>query len=190
MTTLIEIEGARRNTASDVVIAGGPTTPVNWSAVPSGTAFASEFLQTQEFGHLGEGGTGTLRTTTPLLLLETVRFAHPWLIAVQRRLATFSALVPDEGFTPPTKETSDRAEELLFKLDEINFEPDRIVPSADGGVSVVFSVGPVYADIEFLNDGDTLAVISAPESDPIVWEIESTDQLDAAIERIREQAAN
>jgi hypothetical protein len=60
--------------------------------------------------------------------------------------------------------------EMLFHLDLF---PNDIVPSAEGGVGIVFKKDERYADIELFNDGDIIVTMSKKDGNPLVKEVET-----------------
>jgi len=60
---------------------------------------------------------------------------------------------------------------VLDILQSIGFRPDRIAPSAEGGIMLSFYVGRRYGDIEMFNTGEVLAVTSDGGGSPHVWEV-------------------
>lgn len=61
---------------------------------------------------------------------------------------------------------------------------ERILPSVEGGVSVVFStLQDRYADIELSNDREWTASVAGPGKNIDVWEVDQ-DSLPAAIDKI------
>jgi hypothetical protein len=93
------------------------------------------------------------------------------------------------GADPPAPQTINQALELLVHLEQRSFAPTRVVPSAEGGVAVLFTRGDRYADIEFLNTGEVLAVTYAGKAEPDVWEI-AQEPLEPTVERIRNHLAS
>jgi hypothetical protein len=74
----------------------------------------------------------------------------------------------------------------LAQLQSDQFLPSRVVASAEGGVAICFSKGNKYADIEFLNSGEILGVVSNRRDRPVAWEIAATpSDLARASVRIR-----
>lgn len=53
----------------------------------------------------------------------------------------------------------------------------KVVPSAEGGLAISFRKGLKYADIEFLNSGEILAINHESNKKPLVWKI-SEDEID------------
>jgi len=58
------------------------------------------------------------------------------------------------GAEPPNEMAIDNAEIVLQKLYSDHILPDRILPSAEGGVAVSFIRKGVYADFECFNEGE------------------------------------
>lgn len=75
----------------------------------------------------------------------------------------------------------------LRNLAARDFEPTRVVRSAEGGLAICFVKGDLYGDLEFLDNGSILGVVSNRRERPIVWQIDAgADDLSAAIDRISE----
>ena len=74
-------------------------------------------------------------------------------------------------------------EQLL--IDEL--PPTRVVASAEGGVAICFVNGDKYADIEFLNSGEILGVVSNRRDRPLAWEVDANSAgMAGACARIRD----
>ena len=103
-----------------------------------------------------------------------------------RRLVVEPSLWPDQA-DPPTEFAMTWAQLVLQQLQGDNLLPTRAVASAEGGIGICFVDGTKYADIECLNSGVILGVISNKSARPIVWEIEQDPRgLTQASQRIRE----
>lgn len=101
------------------------------------------------------------------------------------QLDSLSSVVDTEQ--QPTQWALDRARELLHRLEIDGLDPVKITSAADGGVAICFANREKYSDIEFLNSGDVLGVISNRRDHPIVWEIEpSPSGFAQALARIRD----
>jgi hypothetical protein len=88
-------------------------------------------------------------------------------------------------------EAIEHARAILYKLESENIEPIKVTPAAEGGVAICFANREKYSDIECLNSGEILGVISNRRDHPIVWEIEpNADGVARAITRIREFLAS
>jgi hypothetical protein len=85
------------------------------------------------------------------------------------------------GAAPPTAAAIDYARSVLAILGTRLLAPSRILPSADGGVSLIFSSErPTRAVIECLNDGEHLLVLYdlAGRVETFEW---PTDQLKSQV---------
>jgi len=86
-------------------------------------------------------------------------------------------LLSDPQYTPdgselPTKDSAVKAAVILEWMADHNIHPDRIVASAEGGIALCWFRGNKYADVECLNTGEVLCVISDRKNKPIVWMVE------------------
>jgi len=61
---------------------------------------------------------------------------------------------------PPSEQAIDDARALLARLQAVDFPPERIIPSAEGGIGMFFRSGDKYADFECANAGSITAVVS------------------------------
>jgi hypothetical protein len=64
---------------------------------------------------------------------------------------------------------------ILSQLRDIEFLPDRLVTSAEGGIALCFIRDAKYADIEVLNSKEIVAVTSNRKDQPRVWTVPETD---------------
>jgi len=75
---------------------------------------------------------------------------------------------------------------VLNLLESLNFDPTRILPSAEGGIGICFVQGDRYADIECSNEGEVLGIYYAGAQMPALLETDATGaSISAALERIR-----
>jgi len=72
---------------------------------------------------------------------------------------------------PPNYEALTNALKMLVLLFELEFNPTRIMPSVEGGVSFLFIKDLKYADIECDNDGDIFAGMSDRTGEPVLWQV-------------------
>jgi hypothetical protein len=101
------------------------------------------------------------------------------------RLAIDSSLWSDAG--PPSDFATAWARLVLDQLQSDRLLPTRVVASAEGGIGLCFVDGSKYADIECLNSGTILGVISDKSARPVVWEVEQNARgIARAAERIRQ----
>ena len=106
-------------------------------------------------------------------------------VAKLRKLETDSSLWP-AGSEPPSPDTVAWASIILDHLADKGFAPTCVVASAEGGTAVCFVEGDRYADIESLNSGVILGVLSRKQYRPVVWEIEqNVPGIARAVDRIR-----
>jgi len=88
---------------------------------------------------------------------------------------------------PPNDDAIANTRRVLDILQRLGFRPDRIAPSAEGGIMLSFYVGKRYGDIELFNTGESLAVTSDGGGSPHVWEVaEDEDAITDALETIRD----
>ena len=140
---------------------------------------------------------GTLRGT---LELSDVPADHPACALINQADAWFAEAqdgldslrdIP-EGWDgheaePPNDAAIASTRLVLDSLQCIGFRPDRIAPSAEGGIMLSFYVGKRYGDIEMFNTGEILAVTSDGNGSPHVWEVaESKTAITDALETIRD----
>src|SRR5437764_2133473 len=85
------------------------------------------------------------------------------------------SLVP-EGAEVPTLTVQAMASVMLEQLQANQIVPTRIVASAEGGIAICFMNDEKYADIEFLNSGEILGVVSNRRDKPTVWEIDPSSR--------------
>lgn len=105
---------------------------------------------------------------------------------LEQKLKDMAKLLPNwnsYGAEPPVGEARARAAEVLILLQRLSFPPTNIVPSSEGGVSIYFLRGDRYADIEFLNNGEMLAVTYVGTSEPDVWPFEPGN-VEATVDRV------
>jgi hypothetical protein len=79
------------------------------------------------------------------------------------------------------------ARKVLDRLNQMEFIPDKVVASAEGGVAICFSRENKYSDLECLNTGEILGVISDRKDRPTAWEVDNSPySIAQAAIRIRE----
>ncbi|HVR99244.1 MAG TPA: hypothetical protein VMW27_21670 [Thermoanaerobaculia bacterium] len=112
-------------------------------------------------------------TETP----RTSSLPHPgWLPEARQALAGLglSPEWPDESIETPGQGAKRSADCALRLLAEIDFQPDGLHPSLEGGVRIAFVQGGQtgrYADVQFLNSGEVVATCSE-RGTPQVWSIQ------------------
>jgi hypothetical protein len=91
-----------------------------------------------------------------------------------------------QGSAAPNEAAICTAQRVIDVLSTMpSLQPERIVGSADGGVTICFIIGHRYADIECFNSGEIAAVTSDRTGRPDVWEVSLDDHdIKLALERI------
>lgn len=91
------------------------------------------------------------------------------------------------GAEPPNEDSYCWSKVILKTLPEIGLNLTKILPSAEGGIGIVFSRNGRIADIECLNSGEILAAQSDRQNEPEVWEIKpSSENIKKSLEKIRD----
>jgi hypothetical protein len=122
---------------------------------------------------------------SPILVFDV---SSVWLGSVAKRLSEISVLKDNwDGFGAerPGVFAIGAARNSLQALAEANLQPSSVDPSAEGGVCISFRRNGRYADIEFFNNGEILAVTSTGHNDSKVWQVDRGRSLPVAIEKIR-----
>ena len=88
-----------------------------------------------------------------------------------------------EGAEAPNHKVLSNTKVVLEMLFHLNLAPDDIVPSAEGGIGIVFKHGELYADIELFNDEDIVITMSNKDGNPSVSKVENITHQD--IEQVR-----
>lgn len=92
-----------------------------------------------------------------------------------------------EGTEGPSFLALARAQMILQQFWREEMVPDRVVASAEGGIAICFINGNKYGDLECLNAGSILGVVSNRRDRPNAWEVEcSLRGLSRATARLRE----
>lgn len=71
---------------------------------------------------------------------------------------------------PPNATALGNGHNLLEALSSMSLVPERVVPSADGGVALILSTHPTYRAIECFNDGEIVASLSDRAFRHEAWE--------------------
>ena len=117
----------------------------------------------------------------------------PWFAEAQDGLDSLRD-IPEgwdgHGAEAPNDAAIANTRRVLDSLQNLGFRPDRIAPSAEGGIMLSFYVGKRYGDIELFNTGEILAVTSDGSGSPLVWEVAEdetaiTDTLETIRDHIR-----
>lgn len=114
----------------------------------------------------------------------------PWFTEAQNGLESLSDLAEDwdgHDAEPPNKTAFAGVRRVLELLRHLNFRPNRIAPSAEGGIMLSFFHGKRYGDIELFNTGEILAVTSDGSGAPTIWETTDNEtEITNALEVIRD----
>jgi|GEM_PF-5282059 hypothetical protein len=84
----------------------------------------------------------------------------------------------------PNKQAISQGRAALDLLCAAGYPPTDILPSAEGGVGLVFRIDNRYADIEIFNDGEIIGLCAEDGSDPITWEITGPHSLAPALSKV------
>ena len=87
------------------------------------------------------------------------------------------------GAEPPSTNAIENAREAIGELMKADIVPNAVVPSAEGGVGIVFVRFARYADVEFLNEGDILMSTYYGEEAPVVHGLASVAEVAGVIRR-------
>jgi len=79
------------------------------------------------------------------------------------------------GAEKPSTSSLNAAAGFLRKLRNESFMPDRIIPSAEGGVAIYFNRDTKTAYVEYRNSGDVILAMYDDRSDPLILELTNTD---------------
>ena len=89
------------------------------------------------------------------------------------------------GAETPNTNALSNAREIILRVIEKQIMPNRILPSVEGGVSIVFGNKRRLADIEIFNDGDVIVSLMNDQAVKGVFQIEFEEkEIDQALERI------
>jgi hypothetical protein len=136
----------------------------------------------QQRRHVASASEQPLHTPAPSEVNEAVAVHFEKLKAIIED----PALLPD-GAESPSEAAAAWASDMLEQLARDRFPPTHVVASAEGGVAICFVHGDKYADVEFLNSGEILGVVSNRRDRPVVWEVDQNSAgLARASARVRE----
>jgi len=106
------------------------------------------------------------------------------------KLSTLEHNWDSYGAEPPNEFALQWADITLGILEELGREPNALVPSVENGIGICFINGDKFADIEFFNEGEILAIVfqkklSLDNSNPNIWEVGiNTDSIKETLEVI------
>lgn len=96
------------------------------------------------------------------------------------------ARAEDSEAESPSETSINWAAEILAVLEQERLTPAKVMRSVEGGVAICFMSDDKYSDIECLNTGEILGVVSNRHDRPTVWELgHSVDSIAQAAIRIR-----
>lgn len=82
---------------------------------------------------------------------------------------------------PPNEVSLHNARLAIGILASMNMQPTNIIASAEGGLGIFFVAGTKYADIEFLNTGEIIAMTKdAAVGRREVWDVDAADMAEDA----------
>lgn len=91
----------------------------------------------------------------------------------------------------PNQLSINNVEHLLSSFIEENYPPHSILPSVEGGISLIFKNNELYVEIECDNDGDIIACYSNRKDEPLIWDIETGEEnILQTIQKIRSLLEN
>lgn len=76
---------------------------------------------------------------------------------------------------PPSHAAVQHARDMLAKLRELFLIPNAALPSAEGGIALVFTNGDRYAQLEILNSGSLISLSFQGKATPAVKKHSTTD---------------
>jgi hypothetical protein len=110
-----------------------------------------------------------------------------WYVNAIRELDQLAKLSSDwngYGAEAPNITALSQGRLVLDELNKISLKPDRILPSAVGGVSLCFFGSKKYGEVECYNTGETVAIIKNTSTNwRSIWEVVSMSE---AVKRIDE----
>jgi len=115
-----------------------------------------------------------------------------WYLAMLEKLESLTGLQDgwnSYGSAPPNDTAINIAKRILEQLRLMGLRPERIVASAQDGVSIYFLSGNKSADVEIYNSGEAVASYSDGVSEEKVWEVQASD-LPRAITQINDFIAH
>ena len=113
---------------------------------------------------------------------------RPWVAEEVNRVDSFGSLAKgwdSYSAEPPNDLSRLWARAAIYYLDSMEFPPDRIAPSVEGGIAITWNRDGRYANIELFNSGELLAARRGEDGNPVVWEVPSNG-LEAGLREIRE----
>ncbi len=133
---------------------------------------------------------GAARRTYADLLHLSFSSDEASFILLGERLTELASILEDwdsYGAPPPAPEAIASARRTIEKLRFNELLPEMVAPSAEGGISIYFSLGKKKAFIEFSNEGDVLLARYGKDDEPNVKVLRNglQDLDDQALQEIR-----
>ena len=112
-----------------------------------------------------------------------------WMQLWMERLWTLSGLSDNwdnYGAQAPAAIALSNASICLQHLSDMDYQPSKLLPSAGGGVVLVFANDKDFATIEFLNSGDSILELRQKNQKAVIEVVPSLTELTAVINRIKQ----
>ncbi|MBN1515612.1 hypothetical protein JXA32_03480 [Candidatus Sumerlaeota bacterium] len=130
-------------------------------------------------------------STPSRAVLNVVNYGKSKLKMLHDRINELKELERDwdsYGAPAPTFKAISLSQTILDELNNIEFLPNGVLPSVEGGIAFIFSNHEKYANVEIDNDGDAICGMSDRINDARVFQFNPEDRADfvAAIDEIRD----
>jgi hypothetical protein len=131
------------------------------------------------------------KSYSPSVLDNSIRTIFPTSFDIfQQQLDRLKNLNDDwngYGSAAPNYDAISTAQNIIDELREMDFVPENVASSSEGGVGISFLKGGKRALIECYNDGEIASITFEGEKEPTIWEI-SNGRLEIrnALDRIYE----
>jgi hypothetical protein len=83
-----------------------------------------------------------------------------------------------------SQDAKNLAIDILLKLSKLNYMPDKVMESAEGGIGFVWLRTGKQADIEIFNDGSIFGAVYPKKSETVVFQV-SVEDLTKAVDIIK-----
>lgn len=124
---------------------------------------------------------GTINNPSEIFFLNIEKsertFIYSELLSQIEKLTYLEGNWNSYGAPKPEKKAIDNAESILKTITELKIFPAKILPSAEGGISILFVKDNKYADIECDNEGDIIAGMSDRQGNRDFWEVQKEEAL-------------
>lgn len=122
------------------------------------------------------------------LTVDTETATSAWVRQELERIDGFGSLArgwDSYSAEPPNRTARVWAREAINILDSMEFPPDRVAPSVDGGIALTWSREGKYANIEVFNSGEVITAKRDGDGNPVLTEV-PTDKIEAGLRAIRD----